>query len=79
MTTVADLPQDLIDRVRALSPAQQAALRATLPAPAPAGDPELKALLTRRWEDYQSGRVQAIPIDDFIHQLDERIEERRQK
>jgi len=72
--TSADLPQDLIDQVRALSPAQKAALRVELD---PSGDPELKAMLTQRWNDYQSGKVQAISLDDHLLELDRRIAERR--
>ncbi len=69
--TAADLPQELLDQVRALSPAQKAALRLELE---PTGDPELKALLTKRWEDYQSGKVQAIPIEEAKAQLREFVE-----
>jgi len=72
--TSADLPQDLIDQVRALSPAQKAALRVELD---PSGDLELKAMLTQRWNDYQSGKVQAISLDDHLLELDRRIAERR--
>jgi len=64
--TAADLPQELLDQVRALSPAQKAALRVELD---PSGDPELKAMLTQRWEDYKSGKVQAIPIEEAKAQL----------
>lgn len=74
MTDAADLPQELIDQVRALTPAQKAALRLELE---PAGDPELKALLTQRWEDYKSGKTQAIPLDDHLTELDRLIAERR--
>jgi len=75
--TVIDLPQELLDQVRALSPAQKAALRIELDPADPPGDPELKALLTQRWEDYQSGKTQAIPLDDHLLELDRRITERR--
>lgn len=69
MSTIADLPQDLIDRVAALSPAQRDALFSLFPADVPASDPELKAKLTQRWQDYQSGKVQAIPIEEAKAQL----------
>ncbi len=75
MTATLDIPQDLIDRVRALSPAQQAALRAALPAPAPDGDPELKALLTRRWEDYQSGKTKALSFEESDERIRQVLEE----
>lgn len=75
MTATLDLPQDLIDRVRALSPAQQAALRAALPAPAPGGDPELKALLTQRWEDYQSGKMKSLSFEESDERIRQVLEE----
>ena len=65
------------DRVRALNPAQKAILRFVLDSETFAPDPELKAKLTRRWEDYQSGKVQAIPLDDYLAELDRRIAERK--
>ncbi len=76
MTATLDLPQDLIDRVRALSPAQKDALRGVMDAGTPAaGDPELKAKLTRRWEDYQSGKVQALTIEESDARIRQVLEE----
>lgn len=87
MATTADIPQDLLDRVAALTRAQKAALRATLPESDLSPDDEkfrteeytadeLKAMLTQRWEAYQRGKVQAISLDDHLAELDVWIVER---
>jgi putative addiction module component (TIGR02574 family) len=73
--TVIDLPQDLIDQVRALSPAQKAALRLELDPADPPGDPELKALLTQRWEDYQSGKIKALTMEESDARIRQVLEE----
>ena len=75
MSTVADLPQDLIDRVAALSPSQRDALFALFPADTTAPDPELKAKLTQRWQDYQSGKIQAISFEESDRRLRQLLEE----
>ncbi len=77
MTATLDLPQDLIDRGMQLSPAARRKFAGLLLDGVEAGDPELKALLTQRWEDYTSGAVQAIPLDDYLRDLDARIAARR--
>jgi hypothetical protein len=85
MTTTADIPQDLLDRVAALTRAQQVALRATLPeTDLPPDDEkfrtgeytadEVKAMLTRRWQDYQSGKTKAFSFEESSHLLREFVE-----
>ena len=69
MTATVDLPQDLIDRGMQLSPAARRKFAGLLLDGVAAGDPELKALLTRRWEDYQSGKTKAIPVEEAKAQL----------
>lgn len=75
---LADLPQDLIDRVRSLTPAQKAALRLELDADVPVPDPELKAKLTQRWQDYQSGKMKALTMEESDERLQRLLEELEQ-
>ena len=79
MTATADLPQELIDRGLQLTPAARRHFAELLLDSVDYTPAELNAELDRRWEEYASGKVQAIPIDDFIRQLDRRIEERGRK
>ena len=69
--TAADLPQELLDQGMRLPPDARRKFAALLleGTDAPTGDPELKAMLTQRWEDYKSGKVQAIPIEEAKAQL----------
>lgn len=82
MSTVAeplpDLPQDLIDRVRSLTPSQKAALRLELDAGVPVPDLELKAKLTQRWLDYQSGKTKALTMEESDERLQQLLEELEQ-
>ena len=75
MPATADLPPELLDQVRALSPAQKAALRIELDPADPPGDPELKALLTQRWEDYKSGKIKALTMEESDARIRQVLEE----
>ena len=75
MTATVDLPQDLIDRGMQLSPAARRKFAGLLLDGVAAGDPELKALLTRRWEDYQSGKTKSLSFEEADQRLLELVEE----
>ncbi len=42
-----------------------------------AEDPELQAEIQRRWDRYESGEEPAIPLEDFLTELRQRIEARK--
>ena len=78
MATAADLPQDLIDQGMRLPPEARRKFAALLWESAddsPTGDPELRALLTQRWEDYKSGKTQALTFEESSRRLHELVEE----
>ena len=64
MTATLDLPQDLIDRVGALSDAQRGRLFALFPA-----DVGLKAELTERWERYEDGTDPSYTAEEVMAEL----------
>jgi len=79
--TAADLPQDLIDRGMRLPPDARRKFAALLlegTDAIPAGDPELKAMLTQRWNDYQSGKIKALTLEESDDRLQRLLEELEQ-
>jgi len=83
--TLTDLPQELLDQVRALSPAQKAALRVELdPVDQQAGDPETvraarREMLAARIAEYQRGEVEAYSVEETLAAMDEAIREAEEK
>ena len=85
-TETADLPQDLIDRVRALNPAQRITLSDLLDEEPPLVVPEAeraarREMIARRIGEYQRGEVKGVSLDEALAAMDEAIrgvEETRQ-
>jgi putative addiction module component (TIGR02574 family) len=79
-TSESELTQDLIDRGMKLPPAERQRfahlLLDSVEEDEGYTEEELQAELTRRWEEYQRGEVQAIPIDDALAMLRTRVEKR---
>ena len=75
MTATVDIPQDLIERGMQLSPAARRKFAGLLLDGVGAGDPELKALLTQRWQDYQSGKAKSLTIEESDERIRQVLEE----
>lgn len=77
MTT---LSQELIDRGLQLPPDERERFANLLLDSLESGeaeDPELQAEIQRRWERYERGEEPAIPIEDFLAELQQRIDARK--
>lgn len=79
MTDTADLPQELIDQVRALNTVQRIALGDLLDEEPPRSertDAERAAyreMLAARIAEYQRGEVKALTLDEALAAMDEAI------
>ena len=77
-TDTADLPQDLIDRVRALNPAQRITLSDLLDEEPPPVVPEAeraarREMIARRIGEYQRGEVKTFTVEESLAAMDEAI------
>jgi len=72
-----ELTDELIDRVRRLSPEDRDRLFDLVDMPIGEGDPEVQAEMQRRWDNYEADPSIAIDGEVLLAELRARIEARK--